>query len=516
MSPFLNSPPETVSNTSSPLSYAGNHTYSASMTFQSNDKTTSNTSLYLHGILVLSTAIIVLSNFCTTRVVFRPYPSPIQLLTDSRFIQPPIWRTRRQTFFISAPSLQESRNRAYISVLPVLASDGMGNGFTTVNFEFLLARLLNVTYIHRVARYGSLSTESDLLAIERLFGWDRHPYIRKNFLQTVCAEIEMQHAPNCGRPNQKSASVQSTYPVCKKLRRKASFKHIVNIPRTLSACLIGKMTSNCTEEITKFSREHSKEQTLFQMIPDQCGNVYRNPDFRRTGVWFRNMYWNRHMKSTALTGGKNVTRVINGFREDTLQIAVHIRRGDFFLSKQRVLIGDEVYADVIAAVTRVARKMFGETVGIRAIIHSEGVPSDGTRIGHKHNMSVMESIYVDENQVKHGDGLEHWKKMMRRRGVGHVKISMQVGTDTIGAIHAMSCADVFIGSMSSMSRTLVGELARGVVLLPSMSKKLDENTKKSDWRIYYGYDNAEGATIDNALIEERLRTVLARVYPENL
>lgn len=86
---------------------------------------------------------------------------------------------------------------------------------------------------------------------------------------------------------------------------------------------------------------------------------------------------------------------------------------------------------------------------------------------------------------------------------------LEVGTDTIDAIHGMACADVFIGSMSSLSRTLVGELARGVVIEPSTREMLDEISSKGDWRIYYVYDNADGPVADERDIEDRFRLVFA-------
>lgn len=391
----------------------------------------------------------------------------------------------------------------------------MGNGFTTINYDYLFAQFLNVSYIHRDAHYNSLSPDHDPIAIERLFGWDDYPYIRSKMISHICDKWEVRQGPACADDGAYDPSKFSHLQVCVQLRNGGPFKRIVTIPHNLSDCLVGRLTTECRVGIAHFSAQHPHHGTLFQMAPHRCATKYRIPDFRRSGAWFRHRYWTRHRNSTATVAGKGVTRVLSGFRPKQIQIAVHIRRGDFFLAKNRILVADGVYANVVATVARITKRLLGSSFSIRATIYSEGVPMEGERLGHTHDVTKTESIYVDENETRHGDGQSHWEALLREHGSDDVQVSMRVGSDTIDAIHGMSCADIFIGSMSSLSRTVVTELSRGVVIVPSTRDQFEDISNKGHWRLYFVHDDDTLPVVDEMAIEGRLLKVLPVEHSES-
>lgn len=344
-----------------------------------------------------------------------------------------------------------------------------------------MAALLNVSYVHRVAKYGSLSTVSDRFAVERLFGWADLSLTRSSFLRQFCEDSYLTESEDCGIEFGGS-------PKCGKLKKNTGFKRIVQIPRFEGECLRSKemKRSECKDRIRRFGKTFGEDGTIFELTPGMCQGEYREGDFKMTGDWLPKKYWDFHEGQTSRKGGIAVTRVLN-FDENIVEVAVHVRRGDFFQYSERKLIADEVYAEVIMGVRRAASKVFGD-VRVRANVYSEGKVKEGVRTKNNHDVKEMDNVYLDVNGSERGDGYKFWKNMVDERG-GGVDIRMNVAAGTIQSLHEMFCADVFIGSVSGMSMQTVSTIGRGVLLLPG--KVMKEGKKEERLRLTYNHDNGD-------------------------
>lgn len=354
-----------------------------------------------------------------------------------------------------------------------------------INFELLIAHELNVGYVHRRSTYGSLTPSNDPLAVERLFGWDVKE-TRDDILQSSCKTIEYDNTGCEGDMQKKKGG-----PVCRELNgveEGGLFKRLVSIPTELIDCyVLGKSPYKCGQELRKFGERFAENDTMFQMVPGRCSPDYRMPRFDKTRGWLLGMYWGFHggrqdKGVIGLLKGSGKTREV-GLDEKRVQIAVHVRRGDFMNFTDRVMIGDERYAEVVVKVKRMIDKRYGKKVGMDMHVYSEGVPKNGW-YRNNHDVKEMLPVYVTEKGER-VDGDMHWEKvlskLMRRRGIWKedLKVFTHIASDTVSAIHEMISADFFVGSASGMSLHLVNVYSRGFVILPTTKIVLP----KSDGRV---------------------------------
>lgn len=425
----------------------------------------------------------------------------------SRFSEQPHWResVEHGGSATKLPATRlELRNRAFVSCLPNSTTDGMGHRFAIINYELLLAIHMRVGYVHRVATYGSLSPPEDPQAVERLFGWDRNLETRDDIFMSSCAEVEYRSPLRCSKANNKN------YPICRALRPDGHFKHLVLVPPQVSDCfrMDNKTGFECREGLRTFADKYNESDTLFQMTPSLCEAEYREGNFKLTGAWLREQYWKRHHNQTILSrdyrGRKHRTLP---FEKHRLQIAVHIRRGDFQFYTNRQMIPDSVYADVIAAIIRSAGDALERRVPASVAIFSEGVPAKGYRLKFNHDINKMLPFYVTEKGEKIKRPSRHWKRLLRPRLPYSAKVKMRtfIATDTITTIHAMSCADVFVGSQSGLSMQLVATLSRGLQVLPTKPQRSPTSTGMS---IRYSYTKNGTARI----VHSALRRGIKKVY----
>jgi hypothetical protein len=107
------------------------------------------------------------------------------------------------------PDLNESRFRAFVSTLPTSMNDGFGHKARITAWELASARLLNVTYIHRVSTYASLTAGSrGVDIVEDFFDWRQGAPERKDFLETFCTNITVSW-DECGGQREHCAAVKS-------------------------------------------------------------------------------------------------------------------------------------------------------------------------------------------------------------------------------------------------------------------------------------------------------------------
>lgn len=182
------------------------------------------------------------------------------------------------------------------------------------------------------------------------------------------------------------------------------------------------------------------------------------------------------------------------FEPQDMNLAVHIRRGDFFNESSRRMFSDAVFARTLADAMDIvdsAGGIFSKAVPV-VHIYSEGklLPD---RAVSSHDVDGMDNIYYDENQnprsarqwqdliksMQKSD--ERLQNSMRNR----VKVRLHISEDTLANMHEMVSADIFVGSDSSMSLGPVYMLSRGVRLLAT------HPLRRAD-RLYAGFDPQTG------------------------
>lgn len=438
-----------------------------------------------HWILLLSILVVIITipNIQIARTVLFSNPRRFAR-SELRFAIPPYWRTVNKTFESPLPlTFREHDHRVFVSGIGSDNSDGLGHRFTMINFEVNTAVALGVGYLHRRNRYGSLTPDHDLMTVERLFGWASYPDLRHDFLDREC---HIEHMSGfCSRGESINA------PICKQLKKNSTFKHLVHIPSNYTDCIFERDYDRlkCIDQLRRFAQRFNQSHTVFQMVPTLCPSAYRDGFFNLTSDWFRKKYWDYHRTNTTLDPEMRVskTRVLP-FNQSRIQIAVHIRRGDFAYFTHRHQVPDFAYATIIAECKRTADFIFGYRVGVDIAIFSEGVPKKGGIMIANHNVSRMDPIYVTETGEQIDDANKHFKQLIMKSlddiDPSHIRVSAFIASDTLAAIHTMNCADIFIGSSSGMSLHIVKHLARGIVFLPetkfSKSHPLDLQLRFDD------------------------------------
>lgn len=425
-----------------------------------------------HWILLLSTLVILIAipNFQISRTLLFANPNVFRR-SELRFAVPPSWRKVDKQVDSPLPlTYREHDNRLFVSAIGTDNSDGLGHRFLMINYDVNVAYALGVGYLHRRARYGSLTPDHDPLTVERLFGWENYPDIRDDFLYREC---EVEHVSGfCSRGESIIA------PICKTLKPHSNFNHIVRIPTDYTDCIFQRDYDRlkCINQLRQFGKTHNETGTIFQMTPTMCPSSYRDGLFNYTSDWFLKKYWDYHRTNTTLGFDMDTssTRVLP-FNESRIQVAVHIRRGDFAYFTHRHQVPDWAYANIIADCKRIADFIFGRPVGMDVAFFSEGVPKKGGIMIARHNVSRMDPIYVTESGEQIDDAAQHFKSLIMKNLSGidqsQIRLTAYIATDTLAAIHTMNCADIFIGSSSAMSLHIVKLLARGIVFLPETKFK---------------------------------------------
>lgn len=388
----------------------------------------------------------------------------------SRFDKPPQHFNTTSDF----PILNDFQNRAFASSIPIAVGDGLGHRFMMTNFELRVAHDLHVSYLHRASRYGSLTT-NDPRAVDRMYGLIALPETRISILRRACSEFAPARDP---------CSSRQRAIVCKQLRPRAKggvFDHLVRVPATITECYLSSPVSKCADATSRFASAHPHPNTLFQMAPSRCSADYRLNDWEHSRKFLRDAYWGFHARyGTALPRFSatellaRVTSAQNWKKSRALsldatkvQIAIHVRRGDFFNYTSREIIPDHMYADVVCEVKKALDKAVRAPVQVVVNVYSEGVSKS---MKDNHIIANMQQLYLDEHGNIKGDG--HWKALIAERmrlvngSTTGMQVRMHIASDTIMALHDMIAADFFIGSRSGMSMAIIQLYGRGVLLLP--------------------------------------------------
>lgn len=393
---------------------------------------------------------------------------------------------------IEFPTITESRNRILYSPVREAAGDGIGHAFGTMNAEVGVALRLGLSYTHRNAQYGSLTTVNRN-AVESFFGWgvetrDR-AWVRENF----CISNYIGHRMHCQTCN--NLKKNSTMGL-------AWFQQLVEVPLSLSyrrqTCSIadGELFESiaCKNPIQKFLLKHNKANTIFQMPVRMCDKAPVDGFVDSASrSYFFHKYWDLHgglyhkssrsfpdpvrAKMHIENQHNEVTRRPPvRFKEDALVFAIHARRGDFFDVK-RPMTSIRTFAIVIQQVMQIIHDQRGifSRLPVSVHVYSEGRSKDNT-VSTGHNITQMTKEFYDSDGIKRNgswiaDLIRNQKQAKKSRSSepdlfrNGLAVYLHIATDTIQALHEMVSADVFIGSSSAMSKFLVSSLSRGAFQL---------------------------------------------------
>lgn len=369
------------------------------------------------------------------------------------------------------PSLNASRHRLLLSSVRAEMGDGLGHMYLMYNFELFLAIRLQLTFTHRHSRYQSL-TKSDPYAVDNFFGWGKGEVPREKVWSECALSYTYTHS---GRNAHKCVSCESVA-----TNGPLALKHVVVLPSFLVYNCTSKYrwSARCDQLAHQTLTANNKSHTVFQIPPGACDYEGTNTNVTETGPWFYNKYWRSHgrrLKSPwpSEDSSRLRTKAVR-FDPSKLNIAVHVRRGDFFNETKRRMFPDRVFARTISDVLDIVDSVQGvfSKVSPEVHIYSEGRRYPGVGLT-AHDVDAMDRIYYDENlkprSEKYWEGLI--KSMLKSDGRLHsnlrqrTKVKLHVSEDTLANMHEMISADVFIGSDSSMSLGPIYMLSRGVRLL---------------------------------------------------
>lgn len=404
----------------------------------------------------------------------------------SRFDTP--WYVPKRTRFLT---LTESRHRVLYSPLRSRSGNGLGHSFSVMNAEIGAALRLGLAYTHRISSYGSL-TAQEPSAVEHFFGWGDDQIPRWFIRESFCKSTFDGFAHSCE--------------ICEGLKANDSvsfthFNHLVNVPRELTYSRIacsrigddGKREA-CFQQQSAFLKAYNKSHTIFQMPVDSCGS---NPTDghvdEATRSYLFHQYWSRHAKRKdtgspyqlkelqqriVFRGGVphlhfNGRERAIGYAEDVLNIAIHARRGDFFKVKRK-MVSTRAFGEVVRGVMEVVQGRGGVFAEMRVVVHiySEGKLMKGAEKA-LHDVTKMDKRYRDsDGRVRD----ESWvtrtirgNRRTARKGSffpGGLQVKFHIAADTLGSLHEMIAADVFIGSLSGMGVHVVTSLSRGIHVMP--------------------------------------------------
>lgn len=400
----------------------------------------------------------------------------------SRFNQP--WpRLSKDPF----PSLSQSRHRLFYSPMWRYGNDGIGHGFASKNAEVVLARMLGVSYVHRRPHFGHLTNTNETENfMEDFFGWGKSEIPRKEFFKEFCEKDEPENIRTCAP--------------CGKLKK--NYK-LVQIPRDISVAF---NTAENRAKIAQFAAQHNDSHTIFEMHGSLCQKKVSVSDFAHSEKWFRFKYWDRHFvsarsiakqalnlygldrpsrKKSLRAGSAALQNIPLRFKDSELTIAVHVRRGDFFVAKNRRMLNSSLYAQIISTVQDVVEEAGGKfaKLPVAVYIYSEGRPKARKKNGElnfeQRHPNDLTSEYIDENQIVRD--AKWWQQLISSKTPQQKdrpksrwsanctvpRVEMRISQPTIQTIHQMIRADVFIGSVSGLSTHVVRNLARGIGVHPN-------------------------------------------------
>lgn len=436
------------------------------------------------------------------------YPMTIRRVPKSmrRFDYP--WRLPKR---VRMPTLRESNYRILYTPLRDNSGEGLGHAMATINADFTTALRLNLTYSHRIASYGSLTRPSEgnesyahAGAIEQLFGWGVREIPRERVQFSICSDEVMQPGNNicriCNSSTLQKRRREFNLVQSPRKRWALRIEHVINIPARLSY-RYPKSIEGVSNAVTEFIRKNDKAFTVFSMPSEYC--MY-SPAFSKFSPMSRSFFFHKYWDAHAVKAGGAavrergaegmntesfdafVKRVAHGtviqpmgrrkglarLREDRINVAIHARRGDFFIAG-RPMVSTQVFARVVRTVMA---KVINERQDgfsrwpVTVRIYSEGGEVKGGGFVAGHDVQKMNDQFVDNDGVhlSQSDVLRMFREDDDGLGnvfAGGLDVELRVSENTVLSVHEMVAADVFVGSRSGLSHGTVASLSRAAFCL---------------------------------------------------
>lgn len=290
------------------------------------------------------------------------------------------WFVPTATFKLK--SVAEASNQILYSPFRHHLSDGIGHSMAIINFEIRLANRLGFAYSHRVANYSSL-TETDSSAVEDFFGWGQGAAMqRKDLQQNACLPV--------GDPVWASQRWSGRFDcnTCASLKdnNKYGLQTVIELPAHVAYKCVKKTETkvSCDADVADSTIEEYLGEvgivpsTLFQIPTAICKFPVSDGQFGLTKTYFWGKYWDRHRFPNPKRPSLDhpTTRHLK-LSESALNIAVHVRRGDFLnpeVGKVRDVISDKTYAELLCRMIQTVLDEGGpfSEVPIHVHIYSEG------------------------------------------------------------------------------------------------------------------------------------------------
>lgn len=445
---------------------------------------------------------LALYNYIETNRLSIPRQSKIDRSRDFDLPHASRLYVRHTTPWRKYPDLQEknvkhpippekSDYRFLVSTDSTYVGENVAERFLVLNFERMVADLLGLTYIDRHHSFGSL-TAYDSYAVDNFFGW-----FSPDFFQRVCkSQRSIRIRKQC---SQKLV-------VCQRLNDPNPFvDRIVGVPKEIALCARSPGLTSCRKSVRSFLRLNPANRTLFHMPLTLCSWKLAWPDQTTTRGWHFSRYWSQPRSS------RLDPRFVN--------IAVHVRRNSRGMLRVRnagrlietgFSIADRAYAAVIAQVIHAIRqeemnalKEVDGTASVRTVfrikIYSEGMCRPNAwhpllrflirRGAFGRDVNNYDTMYLSDDGIEQDEG--YWEDLLNEAANGHemedTRVDLHISEDWLEGMEQMIAADVFIGSVASTSVHMVGELSRGIAMLPVRSPRVLYHNKTIEWNPEGGY-----------------------------
>jgi hypothetical protein len=380
---------------------------------------------------------------------------------ENRLSRPWMWWERESFSANPVPSFD---GRFFVSTFPERVTDGIGHMSSVVAWELAASRLLQATYIHRDALYGSLQT-----SVDEFFDWRGGSETRTSFFSKNCMRTE---------DVQDSCGIMRTG--CAVLNRSGSaLNRIVKVPEAILRCAVKDQRAESlrTCGLTDFLHAHDGKGVLFQLDYSDCFWKHSMIWHGTEMVHANTNYWRKNALATFPMNPKHI------------HIAIHIRRGDIIPSNQTdskskfvIKFSDRAIVKILSTImlgiekaekdedegrkptTKTNKKL--ENPMYEVHIFSQGARRSGVRIWSNHRLDAYPGGYVNEFGVEQDS--EYWSRILRSAlpsSLAHrVHVTMRISADTLKSIATMASSDVFVATKSALGNSLVRGIARGVQL----------------------------------------------------
>lgn len=367
--------------------------------------------------------------------------------------------------------------------------------------------------MHRAdTHYGSL-TQIQGNAVDEFFGWNQMEGMlrRKKFLKNVCARW--------GRVGKEGCEKGAVY--CKKVKKgNGLVDRVVVIPDRVALCMVSKkVPKDCERKVRRFRDKHQKDRTMFVTPVTVCSWQLMMSWQTLTRGWFHESYWKAKRSSTM------DPRYVN--------IAVHVRRGDFLVTSGRKLISDQAYASLVRGIISIVSeeesldldgKDHVPELRYRVYIFSEGVFRP--RVTHpflkflilrkmygNHDVNDFDTNYVSEKGKETSD--DYWWRLLGNNP--SIDVDLHISEHTLDGLQEMIAADIFVGSASGLSMHIVSQLSRGIPFVPGNIPWSKDSSKTMSWEPKGNADmnKKTGSDVSKQFEVERFRHIW-REYREHI